>query len=163
MLVMELRLSCTNPSIWMFQFFLNEVCLVVVSAVESDKPEAPDKLTDDIAGKFSSPVEEVLKSKWNLSYGNITWSEIHNSSLWSGDAIWYQRSQPSLALVHVIACHLSSPKPLPEPMLTYCQLNPQKHISVKFYLKCKHFHSRRCICKLSSAKCRPFCVLISVW
>ena len=29
-------------------------------------------------------------------------------------------------------------KPLPEPMLTYCQVDPQKHISVKSYLKFKH-------------------------
>ena len=33
---------------------------------------------------------------------------------------WWIRS----ALVKVMACHLFGAKPLPEPMLTYCQLDP---------------------------------------
>ena len=37
-----------------------------------------------------------------------------------------------------------------EPKLTYCQLDPNEHISVKFYLKFKYFHSRKCVwtCRL---------------
>ena len=38
-------------------------------------------------------------------------------------AAYMSRSTGS-ALVHVMACHLLSAKPLPEPMLTYCQLDP---------------------------------------
>ena len=36
------------------------------------------------------------------------------------------------ALVQVMACRLLGAKPLPELMLTYCQLDPQEQSSVKF-------------------------------
>ena len=36
------------------------------------------------------------------------------------------------ALVQVMSCGLYCAKPLPEPMLTYWQLGPWEHISVKF-------------------------------
>ena len=36
------------------------------------------------------------------------------------------------SLVQVMACRLFGAKPLPEPMLAYCQLDSWKHISVKF-------------------------------
>ena len=36
------------------------------------------------------------------------------------------------ALVEIIACRLFSTKPLSEPMLEYCELDPYKRISVKF-------------------------------
>ena len=49
------------------------------------------------------------------------------------------------ALVQVMACRLFGAKSLPEPMLTYCQLDPQEQISVKFHSKYKIFHSRKCI------------------
>ena len=39
------------------------------------------------------------------------------------------------ALVHVMACHLFSTKPLPEPTLIYCQLDPQEQTSVQFKSK----------------------------
>ena len=43
-------------------------------------------------------------------------------------------------LVQVMACRLVGAKPLPEPLPTYCQLDPWEHTSVKF--ESKHFHSR---------------------
>ena len=39
------------------------------------------------------------------------------------------------ALVQVMACRLSSPKPLPEPLLPYRQLDPCEQTSVKFESK----------------------------
>ena len=39
--------------------------------------------------------------------------------------------------VQVMACHLFGAKPLPEPMLAYCQLDPQEQTSVKFQPKYK--------------------------
>ena len=36
------------------------------------------------------------------------------------------------SLVQVIACHLFGAKPLPEPMLAYCQVDSWEQISVKF-------------------------------
>ena len=43
-------------------------------------------------------------------------------------------------------------KPLPEPMLPYCQLDSWEQISVKFEFEFYHFHSRKCIWKMSSVK-----------
>ena len=45
-----------------------------------------------------------------------------------------------------MACRLFGAKPLPEPVLTYCQLDLWQQISVKFELKYKTFHSWKGIC-----------------
>ena len=48
-------------------------------------------------------------------------------------------------LVHVMACRLFGAKPLPEPMLAYCQLDYREQISLKVEPKLYHIHSRKCI------------------
>ena len=48
-----------------------------------------------------------------------------------------------------MACRLVGAKPLSEPMLPYCQLDPKEHILMKSYLRFKRFHQRKC-----SWKCR---------
>ena len=58
------------------------------------------------------------------------------------------------ALVQIMACRLFEAKPLPEPMLTYCQLDSWEQISVKFELEFYHFHSRKCIWKCGPTKSR---------
>ena len=50
-------------------------------------------------------------------------------------------------LLQVMACRLFGAKPLSEPMLPYCQLDPMEHISVKYCLRFKRFHSRKCTSK----------------
>ena len=50
------------------------------------------------------------------------------------------------SLFQIMACSLFSTKPLPEPVVTYCQLDPQEHISMKYNLKFKHFHSWKYVC-----------------
>ena len=40
-----------------------------------------------------------------------------------------------------MACRLFGTKPLPEPMLTYCQLDPWEQTSVEIESKYKTFHS----------------------
>ena len=42
---------------------------------------------------------------------------------------------------------LFRPKPLPEPMLPYCQLDPYEQTSVKIELKYKNCNSWKCIWK----------------
>ena len=58
------------------------------------------------------------------------------------------------ALVQVMACHLFGAKPLPELMLTHCQLDPQEQISVKFESKYEHSIEENAIehvvCKMSA-------------
>ena len=61
----------------------------------------------------------------------------------ASDTYMLQHSIPTL--VQIMACRLYSVKPLSKPMLPYCQLDPEEHISVKFYLKFKTFHSWKCI------------------
>ena len=65
-------------------------------------------------------------------------------------------SPPSAAYMHqwtestwvqVMACRLFSAKPLPEPILPYCQLDPWKQTPVKFESKYKTFHSWKCTWK----------------
>ena len=67
-----------------------------------------------------------------------------NSSAPSARYVWQWTGS---ALFQVMACHLFGIKPLPEPMLTYCQLNLQEQTSVKFKLKYKTLHSWKCMGK----------------
>ena len=53
----------------------------------------------------------------------------------------YVRQWTGAALLQVMAFRLFSTKPLPEPMLTYCQLDPWTKTSLKFELKYEAFHS----------------------
>ena len=97
------------------------------------------------------------------------------------DAIWRQRIVPSL--VQVMACPLHDAMPLPGPILTYFQYDPQHQTSSTFESKYNHPHSRntfdnidglvqerlnsianaqelRLFCtnpSISSVKCWPFC------
>ena len=65
-------------------------------------------------------------------------------------------------LVQIMACRLFDTRPLPEPMLQYCQSGPRKHISLNCFFKFKSFYSRKCTwkCRLwsSSHFVRPQCV-----
>ena len=49
--------------------------------------------------------------------------------------------------VKLMSCCLLDTKPLSQPMLPYCQLDPQEQTSVKFESKYKLFHSWKCIWK----------------
>ena len=46
-----------------------------------------------------------------------------------------------------MACRLFGAKPLFEPLLPYCQLDPKEHILVKSHLNFASFHSRKCAAK----------------
>ena len=66
----------------------------------------------------------------------------------------YMRQWTGSSLVQIMACRLFGVKPLPEPMLPYCELDPWEPISVKFE---HHFHSIRCIWKFRLPNWQPFC------
>ena len=74
----------------------------------------------------------------------------------------YMRHQPSLSLVQIMACHLFGTKPLSEPMLFCCQLNPWEQTSAQLYLKFKHFHSRKYIWTCHLQVWWPFCLSLNV-
>ena len=67
-----------------------------------------------------------------MIFAILSWPECVNSSKPS-DA--YTRQYTILTLVQLMACRLLGAKPLPEPVLTGCQLDPWEHISVKFKSK----------------------------
>ena len=69
----------------------------------------------------------------------------------------YMRWSTGSSLVQAMACRLFCAKPLPEPMLLYCQLDSWEQVSGKFELKFYHFHTRKCIWKCLLPKWRPFC------
>ena len=58
------------------------------------------------------------------------------------DSYLLHQFRPSL--VQIMACRHFSIKPLPEPMLAYCQLDTMELISI-FYFQIKGFSSRKCI------------------
>ena len=69
----------------------------------------------------------------------------------------YMRQWTGSSLIQVMACRLFGAKPLPEPMLAYCQLDSWEHISVEFESEFCYFHSRKCIWKCRLPNWRPFC------
>ena len=68
-----------------------------------------------------------------------------------------QWTGPAPALVQVMACRLFGAKPLPEPMLAFCQLDSWEQISVKFESEFYNFDSRKCIWKCRLPEWLPFC------
>ena len=51
------------------------------------------------------------------------------------------------AVLQVMACHMFSAKPLPEPMMTFNKLDPYEETSLKFQSKYRTFLSWKCIWK----------------
>ena len=68
----------------------------------------------------------------------------------------YMRQRTGSSLVQVMSCRLFGAKPLPEPMMAYCQPDSWEQISVKFKSEFCHFHSRKCIWKYRLPNWRPF-------
>ena len=71
----------------------------------------------------------------------------HGNSLKLSGAYMRQSNIP--ALLQIMAYCV---KPLPEPMLLYCQLDPIEHISVKFFFKFKS------VCQMVAILSPPQCV-----
>ena len=64
---------------------------------------------------------------------------------------------PAIALVPIMAWRLFGAKPLLEPVLEYCWLDPWEQTSVKFSSNFIYFHSNKMHSKKASAKWRSFC------
>ena len=99
-------------------------------------------------------------------YPRLYWGICVTRSQWvnsSPPSAAYMRQWTGSSLVQVMACRLFGAKPLPEPMLTYCELDSWEHISVKFESEFYHFHSGKCSWKCRLSKCRPFCAGGDEW
>ena len=67
---------------------------------------------------------------------------------WTADRHVVRSCPASLYRKQMSSCSFIVPgvfgaKTLSGPMLSYCQLDPQEHIAVKFKLECNNFHSRK--------------------
>ena len=94
-------------------------------------------VTKDIAGKCLSPTCDAYIRQWTPQ------ATPHNTA--------------NVVLVQVMACQLFGTKPLPEPMLVYCQSTSWKQISVKLKSDFYHFHSGKCIWNCRQPKWWTFC------
>ena len=92
---------------------------------------------------YNSPISRSLSVDYYTSqyFQSVNFPWVNSAT--PSDAYMHQWTGP--ALLQIMACGLDGAQPLSEPMLTYCQLDPKQHISMKFYLKFKYFHSRKCI------------------
>ena len=66
-----------------------------------------------------------------------------------------------IIVVKMMACRWWGAKALPEPMLTYCQLDPKEQTFVKFTQNKKEYAFNIIHLKMST-KCWPFCSNINV-
>ena len=82
------------------------------------------------------------------------------NSLKPNDEFVRQWNRPSL--VKIKACRMLCAKPLPEPMLVYCKVEPQEQTSMKSKSTFKHFHSRKWVWKCRLPKCPPSCLSLTV-
>ena len=111
---------------------------------------------------------------WSASsnYLNQFWVIAHythrNKSSWkwklnqdissSSPSAAYMRQRIGWALFHIMACRLFGAKPLPKPMLTYCQLIGPLGINFsEIRTKIRSFSLKKMHLKRSPAKWRPFC------
>ena len=90
-------------------------------------------------------IDLVPVSSWSSLINSLTWHQISWSSL-----------------VQVMVHCLSGPKPLLEPLLTYCQLNPQEQASMKIEIQIHSPSFNKMHLKLPSAKFWPFCPGVSI-
>ena len=67
-------------------------------------------------------VERQQSTHRNIDLSSKQLSIKRVNSLWPSDVIWLQRVRSSL--VHIMACCLLCTKPLPEPIVIHCQLDP---------------------------------------
>ena len=82
------------------------------------------------------------------------------SSLRPSDAYMRQFNMPTL--VEIMACRLFGAKPLSEPMLPYCQLDPKEHIFNEILTKIPKFSFKKILLKMSTTKWLPFCLGLNV-
>ena len=72
------------------------------------------------------------------------------------EAVWHIIA----SLVHIMACHICTAKPLPEPMLPFWQLDLKEQTLMNSYPKYKHLENvfENGISKMSAILSRPQCV-----
>ena len=76
---------------------------------------------------------------------------------WSPPSAAFMRQWTGSSLVQVMACRLFGAKPLPETMLTYCQLDSREPFQWILKRNSIIFIQENAIQKRPLPQCRPFC------
>ena len=110
-------------------------------------------LQTNLTTPWSTPVPSSLHHCWKptcrLQTGLIMWVLYHHFFLCIFLTHWDQVMHICISNITIIGSdnglRLDGAKPLSEPMMEYCWLDPLEQTAVKFWLEFKHFHSRKCI------------------
>ena len=73
----------------------------------------------------------------------------------------YLHHQTMLPLVQIMDCRLCGTKPLSEPILPYCQLDPYEQISMNFFIEIQIFSLKKMHLKMLSVTGLPFCFRVN--
>ena len=68
----------------------------------------------------------------------------------------YMRQWTGSVFRQVMVCHFFGEKPLPEPIMDFCQLDPKEQTG-GIRIKIQNFSFMKILLKISSEKWRPFC------
>ena len=91
-----------------------------------------------------------MSTQWHFRFNSLALTHLPPSAA-------YIHQWTGSSLVRVMACRLFGAKPLPEPMLVYCQLDSWEQVTVNVESEFYNFHSTKCIWKCRLPKWRPFC------
>ena len=91
-------------------------------------------------------------SRWASDWDAMTLVWRHCYGWWTSIVDWLFEESWRWRICSDELAILFGTKPLPKPVLTYCQLGPCEQTSVKFQSKYKYFHARKCYreCPLQS-------------
>ena len=117
--------------------------------IQSFLSKKTSKLRDTGLCKGNSPVTGGFPSQKASNAKNVSIWWRHHVSV----ALWRHVALSALVIIDSVMAGypFSDAKPLPEPMITCCQVDPQKQTSVKS--ESKHKDPRKVIWKRLSAKC----------
>ena len=94
--------------------------------------------------------DDIIQIWWNLwTFQGLSGMTLVILIYWQLNVVCRGRVSSRLFQA-MMTCFMYNAKPLPEPMLTYFQLNPKKQSSLKFESKCNDFYLWKCICKAAT-------------
>ena len=126
-------------------------------------------MRDDVSLKcclsLAEPIPRIIHAKWfTRSFSNSAVNSLRLSGT-------YMPQYNILTLVNIMACCLFGTKPLSEPMLSFCQLDPRNILQWNFIQNSKVFIQGDALehvdCEMVAILSRPQCVkrwsVMSMW
>ena len=111
---------------------------------------------------YSAQIKENIKAPrhWPFVPGIHRW-QVNSPHKWPVTRKMFPFDDVIMLYAPLTQCGLFSAKPLPEPMLTYCQLSHQGHTSAEFDSKYNDLLLRKCIWK--NVACGMASILLKIW